>query len=354
MRVSFAIYSSGVEWSRFRGVRRAVMTKLVLFAAVLALAFTLTLTACSAKVATTTTSAKATKTVKTTKTTHAAATTSSSSSTTSTTQSAEVWQTIRYEQGNPGIAYSGSWTKSSADEASQRGFIYTDSEGASLSFHFLGSYCGWLAKTSDQYGKAKVTVDDGSASTVDLYSKGVMWAHVVWETKSLPFGDHTVKIEWTGKKRTASTGTLINVDAFEIIGALTGRYEQSNSQFAYAGRWKTSKDDSASGGSFALTKSAHSSLTVSFTGIQIDWFAKQGPAYGEAEVTVDDGDPVTVDLYGPDVLWNQDVWSSDRLQMGPHVVTISRTGTKNEASTDTYINADALEIQGTLGVPKEE
>jgi hypothetical protein len=94
-------------------------------------------------------------------------------------------------------------------------------------------------------------------------------------TKSLPFGDHTVKIEWTGKKKTGAKGTAINMDALEIVGALTGRYEQNNPHFEYSRGWKTSKDGSASGGSFALTKSSGSSMTVHFTGIQLDWFAKK-------------------------------------------------------------------------------
>ena len=302
----------------------------------------LTLAACSAGVTTTTTTASASTTSQT-RTTVAAA-----SSTTTSTTNVVVWQTVRYEQNTPGLAYSGSWTYSEAQPASQGGFVYADSGGASLTFHFEGTYCGWLAKTSDLYGKATVTVDDGTSSTVDLYSKETVWRHVVWETKSLPFGDHTVKIEWTGKKKTGSKGTCINIDAVEIVGALIGRYQENDPRFKYAGKWKTSKDDSASGGSFALTKSSHSSMTVNFTGIQIDWFAKKGPAYGEAQVTVDAGDPVTVDLYSPDVLWAQDVWNSGRLEMGPHVLAIRWTGTKDPASTDTYINVDGFEIAGAV------
>lgn len=319
------------------------MTKLLLIAAAALLAIA-ALAACSAEV--TTTTAATAEAGTTPKTPRAVATLSST--TTSTTQAVVVWQTMRYEQNTPGLVYSGAWTHSSAEPASKGGFVYADSDGASLTFRFVGSYCGWLAKTSDQYGKAAISVDDGAASTVDLYSKETMWRHVVWETKGLPFGEHTVKIDWTGKKKTDSKGTRINVDAVEIVGALVGRYQQTNPHFEYSGRWATSKDASASGGSFALTKSSRSSITVDFTGIQIDWFAKEGPAYGKAQVIVDEGDPVTIDLYSADVLWVQNVWSSGRLEMGPHVVKIQWTGTKNPASTGTYINIDAFEIAGVV------
>ena len=322
------------------------MIRPLLTAAGLVLTFGLVLCACSAASTTTTTTTESAAETSTTAKTRV--TTAPASSTTSTTQPVVVWQTVRYEQNNPGIEYSGDWTRSSAEAASEGSFVHSDSEGAALSFHFVGSHCSWLAKTSDQYGKATISVDDGSASTVDLYSKDTTYCHVVWEAKSLPFGDHTVKIEWSGKKKKASKGTSVNLDAIEIVGALVGRYQQSNSHLDYAGRWKTVKDDDAAGGSFILTKSSKASVTVSFTGIQIDWYAKQGPAYGKAQVIVDDGDPVTIDLYGGDELWDQNVWSSGRLEMGPHVVEIRWTGAKDPASTGTYINVDEFEITGAL------
>jgi trimeric autotransporter adhesin len=170
----------------------------------------------------------------------------------------------------------------------------------------------------------------------------------VWEAKSLPFGDHTVKIQWTGKKRTAAEGTCVNVDAIEIVGALIGQYQQNAARFEYSGTWKTTKNEAASGGSFTLTKTSHSSMTVNFTGVQFDWIAKKGPAYGKAQVMLDDGLPVTIDLYAADELWRQVVWSSDRLEMGAHVVIIRWTGLKNAKATGTYINVDALEIAGAV------
>jgi hypothetical protein len=316
------------------------MAKIPLVCAGVVLAVSLLAAACGTT-ATTTTVTK--KPASTTSTSHKVA-----ASTTSSTLQLETWTPVAYEQGTPGLSYAGGWTYSSATDASKGGFIYTDKSGASVTFRFVGTHCAWLAKTSDKYGKATVTVDDGTAVTVDLYSKTVVWRHMVWETKTLPFGEHTVKIERTGKKRTASKGTCINVDSVEVIGALVGRYQQNNDRFDYEGTWKTSKTDSASGGSFTLTKTSKSSVTVTFTGIQLDWYAKKGPAYGKARVILDDGDPVTFDLYSKDEVWKQQVWSSSRLEMGTHVVTIKWTGLKSSAATDSYINVDSFEIAGAL------
>jgi hypothetical protein len=267
---------------------------------------------------------------------------------TTTTLPITVWQTVRYEQNAPGLSYSGAWTRSSSGSASKGSFVYADSSGSSVTFEFVGTHCALLAKTSNQYGKAKVTVDEESTSTVDFYSKDTVWRHVVWETKTLPFGTHTVKIAWTGKKSAGAKDTFINVDAIEIVGAIVARYRQNDERFDYSGKWKTVKNESASGGSFALTKSSGASVTVNFTGTQIDWFAKVGPAYGKAQVTVDGGVPIMVDLYSGDELWRQRVWTSGRMDVGPHTVKIKWTGTKNPESTDTYINVDGFEIAGFL------
>jgi hypothetical protein len=327
------------------GKEGALVAKGLLLAAVLVLSLPLFAGACSTAETKTTDSAKASVTTKTGQT---VAGLSSTTSTASTTQSVEVWQTVRCEQNTPGFIYSDGWINSSAASASRGSFLYADAKGASLAFHFVGTYCGWLAKTADVYGKATVTVDDGTAVTVDLYSKNTVWRHVVWEAKGLPYGDHTVKIQWTGKKRTGAKGTCINVDAIEIVGALIGRYQQSDPRFEYAGTWSTTKNASASGGSLALTKKSHSSVTVNFTGIQLDWIAKKGLAYGKAQVIVDDGLPITLDLYAAEDAWREMVWSSGRLDMGAHVVTIRWTGLKNAESTGSYINVDAFEISGAV------
>ena len=304
------------------------------------LAVSLLATACGTTATTTTVTKKPTST---TRTTHKVA-----ASTTSSTLHLETWTPVAYEQSTPGLSYAGGMDLLIGHRRFQGRLRLHRQIRASVTFRFVGTYCAWLAKTSDTYGKATVTVDDGTAVTVDLYSKNVVWRHMVWETKTLPFGEHTVKIERTGKKRTAAKGTSINVDSIEVIGALVGRYQQGNDRFDYEGTWKTSKTDSASGGSFTLTKTSKSSVTVTFTGIQLDWYAKKGPAYGKARVILDDGDPVTIDLYSKDEVWKQKVWSSSRLEMGTHVVTIKWTGLKNSAATDSYINVDSFEIAGAL------
>ena len=175
-----------------------------------------------------------------------------------------------------------------------------------------------------------------------------MWKHTVWQTGTLSKTAHTVTIAWTGKKNAAAKGTNINVDAISITGVVTGRNQQNNVKFAYAGLWNTTSSNSASGGSFTSADVSGASVTINFTGIALTWIGQKGPSYGQATVTVDGGTTATVDLHDSKVHWQQRVWSTGILPMGTHSVQIQWTGVKSKGATGTSINVDAIDVTGSV------
>ena len=185
------------------------------------------------------------------------------------------------------------------------------------------------------------TLDGKSLGIIDLYSATTEWQQKVWGTGTLDSGPHTVTIAWTGLKRAAATGTYINVDAFEVEGVVTGRYQQSNADLLYAGIWKTTSTASASGGSFAYANATGASVTIHFTGTELAWIAKKSPVYGKATVTLDGGSPVTVDLYSASVLWQQQVWSTgiltERGAHGEDPVDRDQTSSGDRRPTSTWM-----------------
>ena len=124
------------------------------------------------------------------------------------------------QQDNAKLVYVGTWKKTTASAASNGSFVFSDSTNASVTLVFSGTNVVWLARTGPTYGKAKVTVDGGEAKTIDLYSAGTKSQQKVWDSGALSLGTHTVKIVRLGTKNTASNGTSINVDAFNVTGAL--------------------------------------------------------------------------------------------------------------------------------------
>ena len=81
--------------------------------------------------------------------------------------------------------------------------------------HCIG--LAWVATTGTTLGKAKVSVDGGTAQTIDLARASASYQQSVWATGVLPSGDHTVVITWDTSN---ATGKYVSVDAFDVIGTL--------------------------------------------------------------------------------------------------------------------------------------
>jgi C1A family cysteine protease len=264
----------------------------------------------------------------------------------------------RFEQTDSRLRYVGSWITSSSSLYSGGSYKYTSTTASSVTIAFTGTSLDWIAKKGTAAGIAKVTLDASTSTTVDLYSSGTTYKQKVWSSGTLLSGPHTVKIEFTGTKRSTATSTAINIDAVDVVGTLTQaplppvltRFEQTDSRLRYVGSWITSSSSLYSGGSYKYTSTTASSVTIAFTGTSLDWIAKKGTAAGIAKVTVD-GDPLKitmVDLYNSVTAYKQKVWSSGTLLSGPHTVKIEFTGTKRSGATSTVINIDAVDVVGTL------
>jgi SpoIID/LytB domain protein len=125
------------------------------------------------------------------------------------------------------------------------------------------------------------------------------------------------------------------------------RYQQSDSNIAYAGTWTASSATGAAGGSFRYSNTAGASCTLSFNGTSLAWLAKKSSSYGIAKLTLDGTDMGTVDLYNASVVYAK-VWETGTLEAGTHTLKIERTGDKNALATDKNISVDAFDIDGSI------
>lgn len=124
-----------------------------------------------------------------------------------------------YEQYESEVEYVGSWTGISETSSSGGSHYRLDSAG-SASVTFNGTSLSWVAAKSSDSGIAKVTLDDRDPVYVDLYGRKNQEQRCVYSTGTLPDGDHTVVIEWTGTKNADASGSSLNVDAFDVVGGL--------------------------------------------------------------------------------------------------------------------------------------
>ncbi len=264
--------------------------------------------------------------------------------------------TLRFEQTDDHLAFTGTWSTSRTSSASGGNFTYADKEGASATISFDGTSLVWLAKTSDVYGIAKVTVDDKTCALVDLYSAGTLYQQKVWQTGTLPAGRHTVTIEWTGTKNPESRGTNVGLDAIDLAGEIvqaaaaapapaTTRYEQTDPRIAYAGTWAAFSTGGASGGSYARANVNGASVTISFTGTYMAWIATRGTTLSKAKISLDGGAATTIDLAASVVAYQQKVWDTGALVDGAHTVTITRDAGNVSGK---YFSLDAIDVAGML------
>ncbi len=256
-----------------------------------------------------------------------------------------------FSDGDSRLSFTGSWGAETSSAAADGSFRYLNSPGM-ITVKFNGTYLKWLATTGPRYGKAKVTVDGATSATVDLYSSTSEYQKAVWTTGTLNPGVHTITIEWTGTKNAAASSYRVDVDAFDLLGALVQapnpvRYQESDPRLSYQGTWAKWYTPSVSNGVFNYSSSA-GKATVTFDGTYFAWVAQTGPIYGKAGVALDGGTPKTVDLYAAAYGSQQTVYCTPPLAEGPHTVTIEWTGTKNPAATNDLVNVDAIDVVGDL------
>ncbi len=89
-------------------------------------------------------------------------------------------------------------------------------------------------------------------------------------------------------------------------------------------------------------------MSIEFDGASITLLGKKGPTYGFADISLDGGAPISVDLYNSSIVYKQTIWTSGFITPGHHVVTLSWTGKKRAAATKTNVALDAIDLRGAL------
>jgi len=260
----------------------------------------------------------------------------------------------RYQQTDDHLKYSGVWASTSGSSLSGGSDTRTDASGGAVDIAFNGTGIAWVGTKAPQYGQARVSLDGGAPVIVDSYGSSVAYQQRLWATWGLTPGPHTLRIEWTGMKNPASSGTMVRVDAFDVAGVLEDvapshepgtRFEQTDGRIGFNGTWGSTASTLLSGGSDARID-ASGSVDATFTGTGIVMVATRAPFYGEALVSIDGDAPVRVDLYGQAVKYQDEVFVAQGLVEGTHTIKVLWSGTKNAAATGTMIRLDALDVIG--------
>jgi hypothetical protein len=252
----------------------------------------------------------------------------------------------RLQETDPAITYTDSWTEGDLSFRWSAGSAASSSiPGAQAALTFNGTSVTWIGYRGPDSGTARVYVDGNFAGEVDLYSPTQRAQDSLFTATGLADASHALAIKVTGRKNAASTGTSVQVDAFDVTTPGT-RFEEADWSVSYSGEWERPNRDRAwSGGTAAESNAAGSQARFTFTGTSVSWIGACGPITGIARVYLDGRFVTEVDTYSSTEAPQKTVFTATGLARRSHTLTIELTGRKNPASTETWVLVDAFDVR---------
>ena len=296
----------------------------------------------------------------------------------------------RIENTDPAVVLAGSWFLNSSTVANHSGgsaHLAMDA-GNTATLTFNGTGIRWLGLRDPWSGIARVYIDGTLRATVDTYSAVDQKRATLYEAIDLAAGSHTLRIEVTGTKASASGGAWIWVDAFDVMNgsgtpAPTAtptlpaptptpnaptptatptpmppptstpappppggfvRVEQTSDRVTTAGTWYVKNGTAHSGGSAKFSMEAGDTVTFTFQGSAVRWIGLRDPWSGIAKVYIDGVLRGSVDNYNATSQPQSILFQASGLAAQDHTLRIEVTGTRASASGGAWIWVDAFEV----------
>lgn len=166
-----------------------------------------------------------------------------------------------------------------------------------------------------------------------------------WDTTTATDGPHTLTaVARDGAGRTTTSAAVTITVANTTEAAV--RLEETAAAIVYGGAWAQGNTDRAWSGGTAAVATAGATATLTFSGSGASWIGFRGPQVGIATVYVDGALVATVDGYAAAEEVQAVLFAVDGLPSGTHTIAVETTGTKNAASTDTFVVVDAFDVTG--------
>lgn len=121
-----------------------------------------------------------------------------------------------YEGDSAAVSYVGGWRFDYDSSASGGSIHYTAEGGAAAQLTFSGSNISWSTRRWPWSGIANVYLDGRLVSVVDCYAGQTRDRQVVYSASFPERGVHTIRIERSGRKNAASSGTSLILDALHV------------------------------------------------------------------------------------------------------------------------------------------
>jgi hypothetical protein len=260
--------------------------------------------------------------------------------------------TMRVEQNDASITYSGNWYTNGSLGNSGSSATLTNAAGARAVITFTGTAITWIGVADPWSGLANVYLD-GAPYRVDTYGNTTRYQERLFTASGLSIGAHTLSIEVTHERDANGQGSWVWIDAFDIqdgqainggVTATVGRVQENNPALIYTGGWYSNVNAVHSGGSAALALGDGSQVSINFNGTGIAWIAYRDQWSGVARVYLDGVLKTTFDTYLSPSQAQTAPYRIEGLPPGNHTLTIEATGTRNESSGGAWVWVDAFDV----------
>jgi cell wall-associated NlpC family hydrolase len=125
---------------------------------------------------------------------------------------------VRVDDTDDRLTPSGTWRVGRTASASSGTYVYSNRPGSTITVTFIGTSVAWTGPTGPSYGHARIVLDGVVVGTVSQYAPFFSHQQAVWKRSGLADTVHTLTIHVLGTKDSASTGTVVVVDGFDVSG----------------------------------------------------------------------------------------------------------------------------------------
>jgi hypothetical protein len=113
------------------------------------------------------------------------------------------------------VTYTGAWIHGTDPRASGGTFAEAETAGALATLSFTGTQVRLLGARNSNNGQARVSIDGVFMGEVDTYGPSLEMA-VLFTATGLHNGGHSMTVEVTGTRNSASSGNWVIIDAFDV------------------------------------------------------------------------------------------------------------------------------------------
>ncbi len=122
-----------------------------------------------------------------------------------------------YQESSPLVKFTGTWTTAPANTKDFGGRVRLATKApGKATLTFRGTGVRWVTRKARTDGISNVYLDGRLVVRVDGYSSTTQYRATAFSSATLTYGEHTVTIAYSGRKRAAATNDDIVLDAFVV------------------------------------------------------------------------------------------------------------------------------------------